>query len=129
MADPKVYLGFARKAGALAAGSGTLEMMIKKKRVKLVLISKDTASGTVEKTARLAESYEIPWCLYGESDELSHCTGYSGKHVFGITDVHLAKAIRQSIEEEHISQEKRDVQKDEHPFAQGIEKDMVLEGK
>ena len=40
----------------------------------------------------------IDYRIFGNSDDLSHITGKSGKGVFGITDTHFAKIISKEID-------------------------------
>lgn len=94
------YLGFAKKAGTLIAGSGTCEVAMRKGKVKLLLVAKDIAAGSGEKAMRLARNAGVPCRVYGTGEELSHMTGMTGRYVFGITDAHFAEVMASSIDRE-----------------------------
>lgn len=97
------YLGFAKKAGKVAAGMGTCEIWLKKGQVHLLLIAADIAPGSMEKAVALAKRYNVPYMTAGTGEELSRRTGTGGRYVFGVTDAHFAGVIASSIEKENQS--------------------------
>ena len=92
------YLGFARRSKNIVFGAGTCELMMNKGKVHYLIIAEDAADNTKKKLASQAEWLEIPYSIYGLSDELSRMTGNPGRSVFGITDPHFADIIRKQIE-------------------------------
>ncbi len=99
------YLGFARRAGKLSAGSGTCQVLAKKGKLKLLIITEDMASGSAEKLERIATSGNIPYRIYGSSDRIGGVTGYGGRTAFAITDKEFASLIMQAIDREIQEQE------------------------
>ena len=93
------YIGFAKKAGKLVAGSNACRFAMKKGRLKLLIIAEDASENTKNKMAGEAGSQGLPYKVYGYSDELSHTAGISGRMVFGITDDNFAKVITEQITE------------------------------
>lgn len=94
------YLGFARKSGNLIFGAGTCEISMDKGKVKLLIITEDTAENTRKKLIPKAERLGIPYIIYGLSDEISRITGTSGRTIFAITDKNFANVITEQIESE-----------------------------
>ncbi|MGI6721828.1 MAG: L7Ae/L30e/S12e/Gadd45 family ribosomal protein [Anaerovoracaceae bacterium] len=94
------YFGFARKSGSLVSGAGTCEVLAGKGRLKLLIITEDTAEGSCRKMQRLARANNIPYRIYGNSDHLSHVTGMSGRNVFAVTDQGFADVITKEIDAE-----------------------------
>ncbi|MEG0157207.1 MAG: ribosomal L7Ae/L30e/S12e/Gadd45 family protein, partial [Anaerovoracaceae bacterium] len=92
------YLGFAKKSGNLVSGANTCTVTATRGRVKLLIIAEDIAENSREKMIKLAQSKNIPYVIYGLSDELSRITGTSGRSVFGITDRNFAQTIATVIE-------------------------------
>ena len=93
------YLGFARKAGALAAGGDTCLMHIKKGTCRLLLVTCDTGPSAAEKVIRAAKNKGIPWYTYGTSETVGHATGLPGRHMYAITDPQFAGTIERSLAE------------------------------
>lgn len=92
------YLGLAKKAGRLLTGTDTCRQAVKSGKLKLIIIAEDTAPGSLKKMRNAAVSHEIPWRVFGSSDELSRATGNSGRYVFGITDAGFADVIIKEID-------------------------------
>ncbi|MGI6735709.1 MAG: L7Ae/L30e/S12e/Gadd45 family ribosomal protein [Anaerovoracaceae bacterium] len=97
------YLGFAKKSGNLAAGTGICRILADRGRLRLLIAAEDCAAGSREKMERLAEARDIPFRVYGCSDHLSRMTGTSGRMVFGITDENFAAMIIREIDTERMS--------------------------
>ncbi len=102
------YLGFAKKSGNLIAGTGTCTSAMEKGKIKLLIITRDTAEGSREKLIQRARARGVPLEIYGESETLSHAVGGSGRNVFGITDGHFAKVIREAIQAESENNERKE---------------------
>lgn len=94
------YLGFARKAGKLTAGTSKCLSMASKGKLKLLIITRDMASGSAKKLVKTAAAENIPYRIYGTSDHIGEVTGCPGRAVFGITDDEFADLISDKIEEE-----------------------------
>lgn len=92
------YLGFAARSRNLVTGYNTCQMMMEKKRVKLLIITEDMAENTVKKMVQQCTKHKIDYRIFGQSDDLSQITGKSGKGIFGITDGHFAEIICKEID-------------------------------
>ena len=94
------YLGFAAKSRNLVSGYQTCLHAIKKKKLKLLILSEDLSENTVKKLSKLSKENEIPLRIYGKSEELSKATGSQERGVFGITDGNFADVIMKEIDGE-----------------------------
>ena len=94
----QAYFGFARKSRSLVSGYETCIQLIKRNKVKLVLITRGASERTKEKFRKLCEKQKTPVVWAEESLRIEEITGLSGRNIFGITDVNLAKAIAKEIE-------------------------------
>ena len=59
---------------------------MKKGKVKLLILTADTAENTLKKIIKESEKNKVPYRIYGESCEVSHAAGCEGRGIFGITD-------------------------------------------
>lgn len=94
------YFGLARRAGKILSGYRTCMNSIGRGRIKLIILAEDTSQNTKDKFRSLCERYEIPFRIYGRSDDLSAMAGMSLRGVFGITDGNFAEAMIKEIEDE-----------------------------
>lgn len=94
------YFGLARRAGKILSGYRTCMNSISRGRIKLIILAEDTSQNTKDKFRSLCERYEIPFRIYGRSDDLSAMAGMSLRGVFGITDGNFAEAMIKEIEDE-----------------------------
>lgn len=92
------YLGFAARSRNLITGYNTCTMMMEKRRVKFLIITKDMAENTVKKVLQQCNKNKIEYRIFGESEELSQITGKAGTGIFGITDKHFAEIICEEID-------------------------------
>ena len=58
------YIGFAKKAGKLVAGSNACRFAMKKGRLKLLIIAEDASENTKNKMAGEAGSQGLPFTPY-----------------------------------------------------------------
>ena len=80
------------------SGSNTCVFSMKKGKVRLLLITEDASDNTKEKMTREAKACNVPVIIHGDSGEMSHAVGESGRTVFGITDENFANVIKKEIE-------------------------------
>lgn len=92
------YLGFAAKARKLSAGYNTCLMLVEKRKVRLLIITEDTAEGSIEKMARKCEAGHIDYRVFGTREELSRITGRQGNNIFAVTDAGFARVILDEID-------------------------------
>lgn len=92
------YLGFAARSRNLVTGANTCAMMMEKKKIKLLILTKDLSENTTKKMLQKCGRENIAYRIFGSSEELSQITGKSGKGIFGITDRHFAEIILKEID-------------------------------
>ncbi|MBR1992691.1 MAG: ribosomal L7Ae/L30e/S12e/Gadd45 family protein [Firmicutes bacterium] len=94
----KSYLGFAVRSRNLVSGYDTCINLIKIKKIKLILITKDASEKTLKRFRGLTENAGIPMYIMESSEEMAEMTGIEGRNIFGITDKNFAQAIAKEIE-------------------------------
>ncbi len=87
-------IGLAMKAGKVCFGADSVEENIVKRKVKLLIISKDSSERTKNKFVNICEKYNVPVIVDGDIDTLSKTIGKSNKAVIGIKDVNFAESIQ-----------------------------------
>jgi ribosomal protein L7Ae-like RNA K-turn-binding protein len=92
------YLGFAAKARKLSTGFNTCMMLIEKRKVRLLIITEDTAAGTTDKLTRKCRAKDIEWRIFGTREEMSGITGRQGNNIYAVTDDNFANVIRTEID-------------------------------
>ncbi|MGF6376219.1 ribosomal protein L7Ae-like RNA K-turn-binding protein [Clostridiales Family XIII bacterium PM5-7] len=93
------YLGFAARSRNLVTGYNTCTMMMEKKRIHLLIITKDMAENTMKKMLQQCNKNKVKYRIFGDSEALSQITGKAGTGIFGITDKHFAKIICEEIDQ------------------------------
>ena len=73
-------------------------MMMSKKKIKLLILTKDLSENTMKKMLQQCSKWNIVYRIFGSSEELSQITGKAGKGVFGRTDQHFAEIILKEID-------------------------------
>ncbi len=81
------------KAGKVSFGADSVEETIRKKKVKLVILSEESSNRTKEKFKEICKSNEIPVIVYGTIENLSKAIGKNNKAIIGIKDENLSKSI------------------------------------
>jgi len=92
------YLGFAAKSRNLVSGYHACLHGIRQNRLKLLILSEDLSENTVKKLSGAAKENNVPFRIYGKSDDLSSVTGTQERGVFGITDENFANAVMREID-------------------------------
>ncbi len=87
-------VGLAARARKISFGADSVELQIKKRKVKLIIVAEDSSTRTKEKFIKLSEQFNIPIEIMGEIDELSKAIGKSNKAIIGIEDINLASEIQ-----------------------------------
>lgn len=87
-------VGLSARARKLSFGADSVELQIKKRKVKLIIVAEDASTRTKEKFIKLSEQFDIPIEIMGEIDELSKAIGKSNKAIIGIEDINLASEIQ-----------------------------------
>lgn len=93
-------LGFAQKAGKLAAGEAAVENFLKKEKIVLLLVSEEISENRMTFWQRQAEYFHVPMVTVDiEKIDLGWAIGSSPKAVIGIMDQGMADAVRKKIAE------------------------------
>jgi ribosomal protein L7Ae-like RNA K-turn-binding protein len=86
-------LGLAYKAGKLVVGEDAVLRMLKLKKLKLVLIAKDSSPKTIDKFDRKGFFYQTPISLEYTCEELSQALGKPMCKILGLTDQGFLEAL------------------------------------
>ncbi|MDK2917433.1 MAG: hypothetical protein PWQ37_166 [Candidatus Petromonas sp.] len=86
-------LGFVQKSGNLYTGENTCELYIKKRAIRLLIISNDASENTIIKFINLCNSKGVPYIVYGNRETLSKAIGKCNRTVFGVKDKNFANKI------------------------------------
>lgn len=87
-------IGLAMKAGKVCFGSDSVEENILKKKVKLLIISKESSERTKKKFVETCNQNNIPVIIDGEIETLSKTIGKNNKAIIGIKDANFASSIQ-----------------------------------
>lgn len=87
-------IGLTAKAGKISFGADSVEIDIKKKLIKIVIIAEDASNRTKEKFKKICEDYNIPIIQFGNIETLSKAIGKNNKAIIGIKDINLAREIK-----------------------------------
>lgn len=86
-------VGLATRARKIAFGADSVEIEIKNKKIKLIIVAKDASTRTKEKFQKLSEIFDVPIIIDGTIEEISKTIGKSNKAIIGIKEENLAKEI------------------------------------
>ncbi len=93
-------LGFAQKAGKLAAGESAVENFLKKGRLLLLVISAELSEPRKRFWQQQAQVYQVPWIVLEATKlELGLAVGSSPRGVIGILDRNMAEAIMKKMQD------------------------------
>ena len=93
------HMGFASKAGKIAAGTNTSIFTMAKGKARLLIIASDMAENSKEKLISAARQNEVEYRVFGHADDLAHYTGKYGAGAFAVTDDNFAEVIAQTIDD------------------------------
>ena len=93
----KEWLGLARKAGKIAAGSAQVEALIRKKKGYLLILAQD-APGLIRKFELWGKDIGIPALILSSKEELGQATGGPPRGVMLVLDRNLAQAMMNTQE-------------------------------
>lgn len=99
MKNNKVYglLGLCTKAGKIVFGTDSCLEMILKKKVKLIIVAKDSSERTINNFQDKCKENNIDFYIYGSKEEISNAIGKINKTVVGIKDKNFAEAIKKIL--------------------------------
>lgn len=87
-------IGLSARARKVCFGADSVEIEIKKNKVFLCIVAKDSSDRTKEKFEKICEKYDVPIIIFGEIEELSKAIGKSNKAILGIEDINLSSEIK-----------------------------------
>ena len=95
------YMGLAKKAGVLVAGTNTCAFNMAKGRVALVILAEDISENNEKKIMKEIRKCGADFVKYGTKAGLSHAVGQAERSVFAIIDDQFAKTILNEIMREN----------------------------
>ncbi len=93
MGDPMAILGMARRAGALAYGTGSTRRALKEGRARLVLFAQDASETQRDKVMKLLDHRRTPRAIVGTREALGLAVGSAPVSAVAVTDRELAKEL------------------------------------
>lgn len=95
MIKHKVYglIGLAMRAGKIAFGADAVEDLIKKRKLKLVIVAKDSSDRTKNNFEFICNKNNIPIITYGNIENISKSIGKQNKAIIGIKEANIANEI------------------------------------
>lgn len=87
-------VGLAARARNINFGADSVELQIKKRKVKLIIVAEDASTRTKEKFIKLSEQHNVPIIIKGNIEELSKTIGKNNKAIIGIEDINLSNEIQ-----------------------------------
>lgn len=86
-------MGLSARAGKICFGTDSTIENIEKKKLKLVIIAKDSSERTKKRFFELCKIHNIHIIEFGTIEQISKSVGKVNKAVIGIKDINLAKEI------------------------------------
>jgi len=93
MGDPMALLGLARRAGAVAPGTGSTRRALKEGRARLVLLAQDASETQRDKVMKLLRHGTTPRATLGTRRELGLAVGSAPVSAVAVTDGEFAKEL------------------------------------
>jgi ribosomal protein L7Ae-like RNA K-turn-binding protein len=95
-------LGFAQKAGKIVTGEDTVQVSLKKKKLKLLIVAGDASANTKDRANQWKVFYDVPFLCVLDKETLSQAIGKNNRALIGVTDrgfaVQLLKAAEKTGE-------------------------------
>ncbi len=93
MGDPMALLGMARRAGAVAYGTGSTRRALKEGRARLVLFAQDASETQRDKVMKLLRHEQTPRATVGTREALGSAVGTAPVSAVAVTDREFAKEL------------------------------------
>jgi ribosomal protein L7Ae-like RNA K-turn-binding protein len=93
MRDALAFLGMARRAGALAYGTGSTKRALKEGRARLVLFAQDASETQRDKVMKLLRHGKTPRATLGTRESLGSAVGSAPVSAVAVTDKEFAKEL------------------------------------
>ena len=87
-------IGLSARARKISYGADSVEIQLKKKKVKLIIVAEDASDRTKNKFIKLSNEYNVPRIILGKIDEISKTIGKSNKAIIGIEEENISKEIQ-----------------------------------
>lgn len=93
MRESIALLGMARRAGAIAAGTGSTRRALKEGRARLVLLAEDASETQRDKVMNLLRHGTTPRATVGTREALGAAVGSAPVSALAVTDKQFAKEL------------------------------------
>jgi len=93
MRDSLALLGMARRAGALAYGTGSTKRALKEGRARLILFAQDASETQRDKVMKLLRHGTTPRATLGTREALGLAVGSAPVSAVAVTDNEFAKEL------------------------------------
>ena len=93
MGNPMALLGMARRAGALAYGTGSTRRALKEGRARLILFARDASETQKNKVMKLLRHGRTPRATLGTREALGLAVGAAPVSAVAVTDTELANEL------------------------------------
>lgn len=93
----QALLGFAQKAGKIAAGDDMVIAGIKKKQVFFVILAKNASENSCKDVLYYINKYQIPYLVWFDKETLGCMIGKSPRAALGVMDKNFAMGIQKCI--------------------------------
>ena len=87
-------IGLSARARKISYGADSVEIQLKKKKEKLIIVAEDASDRTKNKFIKLSNEYNVPIIILSEIDEISKTIGKSNKAIIGIEEENISKEIQ-----------------------------------
>jgi ribosomal protein L7Ae-like RNA K-turn-binding protein len=87
------YLGLAARARTMKAGEEAVLAALKHKNARLLVIAENASENAKKRWRFRAESFQVPYIIFGTQEELGRAIGSSFKTIVAVCDPNLAQAI------------------------------------
>jgi ribosomal protein L7Ae-like RNA K-turn-binding protein len=92
-------LGLAARAGAVLPGTERVREAARSNSIYFAFVASDASDNSLDKLVPLLESRHIPYAKTLDRDALGGAVGKAGLSALGITEIKLAKRVKEMVEE------------------------------
>ena len=98
--ERKIYnlLGLMMKSRKLLSGSFMTERAVKDGSARLVIVSSDASDNTKKLFRNKCEFYEIPFYVFGNSENIGRAIGKEARVSLAVTDIGFTKSIQKLLD-------------------------------
>lgn len=88
-----LFLGLIKKSGNLIEGYNMCEEALSRRKIHLIVLSKDVSENTRKKFIKYTDAQNIPVITACDKEELGKALGRKEIHVLGVTDSKMGKKL------------------------------------